>query len=157
MQAACSPLPPADWDAYVGEHAHASAFHAAAAVLVGQQAFRLPVHFITARDGDGRLRGVLPLVEQVLTISRVPQVHTMGLRLKRTADTTFTGTALRYAQSSNAGTTPTDSSFALRARLTQFDINESDVANPLGVVALMGLNRGLMGAADDTLGKITIK
>ena len=66
MQAACSPLPPADWDAYVGEHAHASAFHAAAAVLVGQQAFRLPVHFITARDGDGRLRGVLPLVEQVL-------------------------------------------------------------------------------------------
>ena len=39
MQAACSPLPPADWDAYVGEHAHASAFHAAAAVLVGQQAF----------------------------------------------------------------------------------------------------------------------
>lgn len=97
------------------------------------------------------------LVEQVLTISRVPQVHTMGLRLKRTADTTFTGTALRYAQSSNAGTTPTDSSFVLRARLTQFDVNESDVANPLGVVALMGLNRGLMGAADDTLGKITIK
>ncbi len=55
---------PYDWDAYVASHPAASAYHLAAAVGIGAAAFRLPATFVAARDDSGRLRGVLPLVEQ---------------------------------------------------------------------------------------------
>jgi len=57
---------PPDWDDYVLAHAGANAFQLASAVLIGNKAFGLPAHFITARDSGGRLRGVLPLVEQTM-------------------------------------------------------------------------------------------
>jgi FemAB-related protein (PEP-CTERM system-associated) len=57
---------PPDWDDYVLGHADANAFQLASAVLIGNRAFGLPAHFITARDSGGRLRGVLPLVEQTM-------------------------------------------------------------------------------------------
>jgi FemAB-related protein (PEP-CTERM system-associated) len=62
----CSRSPPRDWDDYVCEHAGSSAFQTASAVLIGSRAFGLRSHFVTVRGLDGRLRGVLPLVEQVL-------------------------------------------------------------------------------------------
>ena len=58
--------PPSDWDAYVCAHANGHAFQTAAAVMIGSRAFGLPVYFVTARGDGGRLRGVLPLVEQTL-------------------------------------------------------------------------------------------
>lgn len=57
---------PADWDAYVAQHAHASASHTVAAVTIPAQAFGLHTHFVCARGSDGRIRGVLPLVEQII-------------------------------------------------------------------------------------------
>lgn len=61
-----SPQAPPDWDDYILAHAGANAFHLASAVLIGNRAFGLPAHFVTARDDGGRLRGVLPLVEQTI-------------------------------------------------------------------------------------------
>lgn len=61
----CAAVPPPDWDAYVAAHADGSPFHLGEAVLVGQRSFGLPVHFLSTRHPDGRLRGVLPLVEQL--------------------------------------------------------------------------------------------
>jgi serine/alanine adding enzyme len=55
---------PPDWDTYVAGHPSASAYHRAAAVSLGAAVFGLRVSFICARDADGRLQGVLPLVEQ---------------------------------------------------------------------------------------------
>lgn len=66
ITAAVSQHAPPDWDDYVLAHAGANAFQLAAAVLIGNRAFGLPVHYVTARDGGGRLRGVLPLVEQTM-------------------------------------------------------------------------------------------
>ncbi|MET0656968.1 MAG: FemAB family XrtA/PEP-CTERM system-associated protein [Steroidobacteraceae bacterium] len=55
---------PADWDAFVQGHVLASAYHRAAAVEIGARAFKLRTYYLTARDADSRLVGVLPLVEQ---------------------------------------------------------------------------------------------
>jgi serine/alanine adding enzyme len=56
--------PPGDWDAYVTGHADASAWHLAGAAGVGTASFGLRSFFLSARDAGGRLRGVLPVVEQ---------------------------------------------------------------------------------------------
>lgn len=56
--------PPADWDAYVGQHAERTAYHRAASVLVGPTCFGLRVHFLVARSPYGGIVGVLPLVAQ---------------------------------------------------------------------------------------------
>ena len=61
-----SPQAPPDWDDYILGHADSNAFQLASAVLIGKRAFGLPAHFVTARDDGGRLRGVLPLVEQTM-------------------------------------------------------------------------------------------
>jgi FemAB-related protein (PEP-CTERM system-associated) len=62
----CSLSPPADWDDYVRMHPDSGAFHCAAAVQIACAAFGFLAHFVTVRGDDGRLRGVLQLVEQVL-------------------------------------------------------------------------------------------
>jgi FemAB-related protein (PEP-CTERM system-associated) len=64
MQIDVTPTAPADWDAYVESHPAASAYHRAAAVDIGAQAFGLRTSFLTARAVDGRIAGLLPLVEQ---------------------------------------------------------------------------------------------
>lgn len=57
---------PADWDEYVQRHPDAHAFHTAAGVRIGAEAFGLWTQFGTVRGPDGRLGGVLPLVEQTV-------------------------------------------------------------------------------------------
>ncbi|HVW69857.1 MAG TPA: FemAB family XrtA/PEP-CTERM system-associated protein [Steroidobacteraceae bacterium] len=57
-------LVPEGWDTYVESHPAATAYHRSAAVRVGAEAFRLRTYFLSARDGQGRLAGVLPVVEQ---------------------------------------------------------------------------------------------
>jgi serine/alanine adding enzyme len=64
MQVESTTAPPDDWDAYVERHPSASAYHRAAAVGVGTAAFGLTTRFLTVRDLQRRLTGVLPLVEQ---------------------------------------------------------------------------------------------
>jgi len=64
LQVSATTVPPGDWDAYVEAHADASAYHRASAVRVGADTFGLRVTFLSARDAQGRLTGVLPLVEQ---------------------------------------------------------------------------------------------
>lgn len=55
---------PPEWDAYVEVHPARTAYHRAAAVRVGADAFGLRTTFITARRDGGALAGILPLVEQ---------------------------------------------------------------------------------------------
>ncbi len=55
---------PGGWDDYVSAHPQASAYHRAAAVRVGADAFGLRTTFLSAHGEDGRIVGVLPLVEQ---------------------------------------------------------------------------------------------
>jgi len=55
---------PVDWDAFVAAHPATSAYHHAAAVSIGRDAFGLRCTFLSARDAQGALVGVLPLVEQ---------------------------------------------------------------------------------------------
>ena len=66
--------PPGDWDAYVTDHKDASAWQLAAAVRIGTTSFGLRSFFLGARDVDGRLCGVLPVVEQRL----VPWTRCLG-------------------------------------------------------------------------------
>jgi FemAB-related protein (PEP-CTERM system-associated) len=56
--------PPSDWDSYVARNSAATAYHRADAVRVGTRAFGLPSYFLTARDSERRIVGILPLVEQ---------------------------------------------------------------------------------------------
>lgn len=55
---------PPGWDAYVGRHADATAYHRSAAVAIGARVFRLRTTYVVARDSHGEVAGVLPLVEQ---------------------------------------------------------------------------------------------
>src|SRR6185437_9126616 len=52
------------WDAYVGKHALATAYHRAAAVEVARRAFGLRTTFTCALDERSNIVGVLPLIEQ---------------------------------------------------------------------------------------------
>jgi len=55
---------PEGWDEFVAQHPEATAWHKAAAVDIGRQAFGLETFYLTAQDTAGELTGVLPLVEQ---------------------------------------------------------------------------------------------
>lgn len=66
MHPDCSTTPPADWDGYVEGHEDSGPFQLAEGVMLGKRSFGLPAYFLTARDAGGTLRGVLPLVEQML-------------------------------------------------------------------------------------------
>jgi len=55
--------PPPEWDQYVSGHAAATAYHRAAGVMIGADAFGLRTYFLAER-GEHGLRGVLPLIEQ---------------------------------------------------------------------------------------------
>lgn len=63
MQIETTTTAPREWDAYVEGHAFGSAYHRAAAVNIGKDAFGLRTSFLTARE-EARVIGVLPLVEQ---------------------------------------------------------------------------------------------
>lgn len=59
--------PPTGWDDYVARHLLATAYHRADAVRIGARAFGLRNTFLTAYQ-DGKIAGVLPLVEQSSTL-----------------------------------------------------------------------------------------
>jgi FemAB-related protein (PEP-CTERM system-associated) len=55
---------PDDWDDFVTRHPESTAWHKAAAVAIGRQAFGLKTYYLTARAATDAVVGVLPLVEQ---------------------------------------------------------------------------------------------
>ena len=55
---------PAGWDAFVDGHVAGTAYHRAASVRIGADAFGLKTFFLCARNEAGQIAGVLPLVEQ---------------------------------------------------------------------------------------------
>ena len=55
---------PNGWDEYVAGHPDATAYHKSDAVLIGNRAFGLRTHFLAALGDEGRISGVLPIVEQ---------------------------------------------------------------------------------------------
>lgn len=55
---------PGEWDAFTAGFAQATAWHLAAPVAIGRDAFGLRTRFLTARDAGGALVGALALVEQ---------------------------------------------------------------------------------------------
>lgn len=64
MQVTISDTVPDGWDTYVSRSPGSTAWHGASAVAIGNIAFGLPTYWLAARDAQGNLRGVLPLVEQ---------------------------------------------------------------------------------------------
>lgn len=58
------PDPGEDWDAYVSQHPRAEIYHRQGWPLILRSVFKSEVFFLEARDGQGRLVGVLPLVKQ---------------------------------------------------------------------------------------------
>jgi serine/alanine adding enzyme len=64
IQVKVADMAPAGWDEYVRAHPQASAYHLADAVGIGRRVFGLRTCFLSAHAADGRLVGVLPLVEQ---------------------------------------------------------------------------------------------
>ena len=101
------------------------------------------------------------VLSQIIQVGTVPQVHHFGCRIKRTGAATFTVSKLLYGTASAVEDVEllndtTFKAFAIRARLTSFDLDD-EVGAPLGQIALMGLNRGPLGTTDDSLGRITIK
>lgn len=64
MQIECADTAPPGWDAFVAGHEGARAYHRAAAVRIGADAFGLRTTFLSARDAQAGIVGVLPLVEQ---------------------------------------------------------------------------------------------
>ncbi len=63
MRVDCTESPPEDWDPAVEAFAHATPYHSGAAVQISNAVFGHRTWFLTARS-DGRICGVLPLVEQ---------------------------------------------------------------------------------------------
>lgn len=64
MNVAISNSPAADWDAYVANHPGASVYHSMGWAALVAHLFAQRACFIEARDAQGKLQGVLPLVEQ---------------------------------------------------------------------------------------------
>lgn len=58
------PPDPQEWDAFVAGHVNASLYHLWRWSEIAGRCFGFPLHRIFERNADGRLTGVLPLVEQ---------------------------------------------------------------------------------------------
>lgn len=64
MDVRISQQPPADWDGFVAAHSGASIYLRSGWSLLARDVFRHRVYFLEARNADGGLRGILPLVQQ---------------------------------------------------------------------------------------------
>lgn len=64
MQVEVTSSAPPGWDAFVSKQHDATAYHSAAAVAIGHDSFGLRTSFLSARNADNEICGVLPLVEQ---------------------------------------------------------------------------------------------
>ncbi len=75
-----------------------------------------------------------PMLSQRLILSGVNVVHHFGVAIVRAADGSITGNQLLYAAWLAAAAAPGSANFALRARLIQFD-TENSIVNAKGTVS----------------------
>lgn len=66
-----------------------------------------------------------PLMEQRIVLTDLPIEHKFGAQVLRAADGSFTAQAMRYNAWTGAAQIPTDPTFTIRARLVEFDTEDS--------------------------------
>lgn len=94
------------------------------------------------------------LAEQRITLTEIPSAHRFGAVISRAANGTLSADKILY-QKQSVTTAPSAVPMALRARLVRFD-TENDPSDARGVVAVRGLDVGLDGQPDNTLGRLAI-
>jgi hypothetical protein len=95
-----------------------------------------------------------PALNQRMLLSPIPTIHRIGLTIDRAADGTMAAVKRLYGDETST-TVPESAEFVVRGRLTRFD--PGDEANPVGLVAMRGLNIGTDGKVDANLGVATIR
>jgi len=94
------------------------------------------------------------LLKQRLVLTEIPTQHLFGTRIVRAGDGTLTARAIAYGRD-EATTAPPSVPFILRGKLTEFD-TENAPTDARGVPAVRGLDVGLDGAPDPSLGRLVI-
>lgn len=96
-----------------------------------------------------------PILDKTIELTyHVPVVHTFGARVKRTAASTCVTEKNLYGTWQASAAEVNTANFFLRARLTQWDIE--DIDDPRGFVLLFGSARAITADAGD-IGKAIIK
>lgn len=94
------------------------------------------------------------LLKQRLVLTEIPTQHLFGTRIVRAGDGTLTARAIAYGRD-EATAAPPSVPFILRGKLTEFD-TENAPTDARGVPAVRGLDVGLDGAPDPSLGRLVI-
>ena len=94
------------------------------------------------------------MVSQRIDLTEVPSQHRFGISVTRPTTGAITATGIKYLLEA-AATAPASAEFVIRARLCRFD-TENDPTDAKGIVAIRGLDVGLDGSVDTTLGLLTI-
>lgn len=94
------------------------------------------------------------LLKQRLVLTEIPTQHLFGTRIVRAGDGTLTARAIAYGRD-EATTAPPSVPFILRGKLTEFD-TENAPTDARGVPAVRGLDVGIDGAPDPSLGRLVI-
>lgn len=97
-----------------------------------------------------------PLLSQRLMLTRTPVSRAFGCRIKRSLGNEVTAQKIVFGAEAGGDSAPATANFALRARLTRFDTEDS-ISAPRGFIALRGLDVGDGVTSTDGLGKATIK
>lgn len=94
------------------------------------------------------------LLEQRIVLHEIPGYHTFGVSVSRATGGTLTAKKRLYGEESST-TAPASANLTLRGRLFRFD-TENAPTDARGIVAARGLDVGLDGQPDPTLGYLTI-
>lgn len=98
-----------------------------------------------------------PLLSQRLILTEVPVTRTFGCRIKRAIDNSITSQRIVFGAEAGGDSAPVSANFALRARLTRFDTEDSKV-KPRGFIGILGLDKSDDDTAPSTaLGRATVK
>ena len=94
------------------------------------------------------------LVESRITLTEIPRAHRFGCVITRSSSGTLAADKILYTKQSST-TAPASVPMALRASLVRWD-TENDPSDARGIVAVRGLDVGLDGQPDPTLGLLKI-
>lgn len=94
------------------------------------------------------------MVSQRIDLTEVPSQHRFGISVTRPTSGAITATGIKYILEA-AATAPASAEFVIRARLCRFD-TENDPTDAKGIVAIRGLDVGLDGKPETSLGYLTI-
>jgi hypothetical protein len=108
----------------------------------------------TGSNIDAHFSSPVVLVRHDFDITEVPAARRFGLRIARAGDGVITATATKFSTQATVSP-PASADFSLRARIVRFDVQDLPT-DGRGVLAVRGLDVGLDGAQDPTLGRWTI-